>query len=215
MEIGKRLKDMRTGMGMTQEECAEKLGVARQTLSSWESGRTFPDIRSVVAISDLFGVSLDALLKEDAAAVDRLEDAADEAQARRNQTRRLPFLAYMTLWAFIVALFWLIGPRTDIAALAYSIIALDVVFSLITLVFSFLIGAQDDRPRTKWFFILFFSLFYFLADFVTLDLSDFLIRGVFSLPHLSGLLFGALFSFAGLGAGEIARLVLSARKKKN
>ena len=47
MEIGKRLKDMRTGMGMTQEECAEKLGVARQTLSSWESGRTFPDIRSV------------------------------------------------------------------------------------------------------------------------------------------------------------------------
>ena len=81
MEIGKRLKDMRTGMGMTQEECAEKLGVARQTLSSWESGRTFPDIRSVVAISDLFGVSLDALLKEDAAAVDRLEDAADEAFA--------------------------------------------------------------------------------------------------------------------------------------
>ena len=46
MNIGKRLKDARIESGYIQEQVAEQLDVSRQTISSWENGRTFPDIVS-------------------------------------------------------------------------------------------------------------------------------------------------------------------------
>lgn len=49
---------------MTQEELADKLNVSRQAVSKWESGQTMPDIDKIIQISDLFGVSIDSILKE-------------------------------------------------------------------------------------------------------------------------------------------------------
>ncbi len=65
MELGKRLKECRTKSEMTQEELADKLYVSRQTISSWENDKSYPDIHSLLMISDLFGVSLDSLVKGD------------------------------------------------------------------------------------------------------------------------------------------------------
>ena len=65
MELGKRLKNYRTGAGMNQEELAEKLYVSRQTISSWENDKSYPDIHSLLMLSDLFHVSLDELVKGD------------------------------------------------------------------------------------------------------------------------------------------------------
>ena len=45
---------------------AERLGVSRQAVSKWESGKTVPESGTLVAISKMFGVSLDALMKDDA-----------------------------------------------------------------------------------------------------------------------------------------------------
>ena len=64
MNIGKRLKDARIESGYTQEQVAEQLDVSRQTISSWENGRTFPDIGSVVSLSDIYDVSLDEKMLE-------------------------------------------------------------------------------------------------------------------------------------------------------
>ena len=50
---------------MTQEELADKLYVSRQTISSWENDKSYPDIHSLLMLSDLFGVSLDSLIKGD------------------------------------------------------------------------------------------------------------------------------------------------------
>ena len=65
MELGKRLKECRAKSEMTQEELADKLYVSRQTISSWENDKSYPDIHSLLMISDLFGVSLDSLVKGD------------------------------------------------------------------------------------------------------------------------------------------------------
>ena len=77
MEIGQKLKDKRTGLGLSQEDLAEKIGVTRQTIANWEKGKTYPDIGSVLKLSDLYNVSLDELLKEDATMRKHVEDTAD------------------------------------------------------------------------------------------------------------------------------------------
>lgn len=61
--IGQKLRDARKNSGLTQESAAERLGVSRQTISNWENSRSYPDIGSVVKMSDLYSVSLDKLLK--------------------------------------------------------------------------------------------------------------------------------------------------------
>ena len=61
MELFEKLKAARAQAGLTQEQAAEALLVSRQTVSNWETGKTYPDIVSVVKMSDLYGVSLDAL----------------------------------------------------------------------------------------------------------------------------------------------------------
>ena len=64
MTIGEKIKAARLNAGLTQEKAADELGVTRQTISNWENGRSYPDIVSVVKMSDLYSVSLDRLLKE-------------------------------------------------------------------------------------------------------------------------------------------------------
>ena len=63
MNIGTKLNNARKESGLTQEQVAESLGVSRQSISNWENERTYPDIISVVKLSDLYSVSLDYLLK--------------------------------------------------------------------------------------------------------------------------------------------------------
>ena len=65
MELGKRLKEYRARAGMTQDELAEKLFVSRQTISNWENDKSYPDIHSLLMLGDVFGVSLDTLVKGD------------------------------------------------------------------------------------------------------------------------------------------------------
>ena len=62
MTFGKKIKKLRTDNGLTQDELAEKIYVTRTAISKWESGRGFPNIESLKAISKFFSVSLDELL---------------------------------------------------------------------------------------------------------------------------------------------------------
>lgn len=62
MTFGEIIKKLRTDNGLTQDELAEKIYVTRTAISKWESGRGFPNIESLKAISKYFSVSLDELL---------------------------------------------------------------------------------------------------------------------------------------------------------
>ena len=65
MEIGSKLKSHRMTQNLTQEEVADKIHVSRATISSWETGRTFPDIEKLIYLSDLYELSLDQLIREE------------------------------------------------------------------------------------------------------------------------------------------------------
>ena len=65
MEIGTRIKELRNGKGWSQEVFAEKTYVSRQTVSSWENDKSYPDIKSLLLMSELFDMSLDELIKGD------------------------------------------------------------------------------------------------------------------------------------------------------
>lgn len=65
MEIGKNILKIRKDNNLTQDDLAEKYYVTRQTISNWETGKSYPDLETLVKISDDFNISLDILLKED------------------------------------------------------------------------------------------------------------------------------------------------------
>ena len=65
MEIGNKIQELRKKNGMSQEELAEKIGVARQTISKWELGETSPDLKQAKELSKIFKISLDELTNND------------------------------------------------------------------------------------------------------------------------------------------------------
>lgn len=70
MEFATKIRNYRQQSDWTQQVVAEKLGVSRKTISSWENGRSYPDIFMLVQLSDLYHVSLDDLLREDHEMID-------------------------------------------------------------------------------------------------------------------------------------------------
>lgn len=63
MEFNNKLYELRKQKGFSQEELASRLNVSRQTVSKWEVGESAPDMEKLIAISDLFEISLDELVK--------------------------------------------------------------------------------------------------------------------------------------------------------
>ena len=64
MKFNEKLIKLRKASGLSQEELADKLNVARQTVSKWELGETTPEMNKLVELSDLFNVSIDEMVKE-------------------------------------------------------------------------------------------------------------------------------------------------------
>lgn len=65
MELGNQIKKHRNELSLSQEELAEKVYVSRQTISNWENDKSYPDVHSLVLLSEVFNVSIDNLIKGD------------------------------------------------------------------------------------------------------------------------------------------------------
>ncbi len=63
MEFAEKIITLRKGKELTQEQLAERLNVSRQSISKWESGQVIPDAEKIVALSKVFDVTLDYLLR--------------------------------------------------------------------------------------------------------------------------------------------------------
>lgn len=61
------LKFFRKKNGYTQEQIAERIGVSRQAVAKWEKGEALPDIENIVALADIYGVTIDSLVRNVAA----------------------------------------------------------------------------------------------------------------------------------------------------
>lgn len=65
MNLNQKISQLRNDNNWSQEELAEKLNVSRQSVSKWESGQAKPDLDKIIALSNIFDVSTDYLLKDD------------------------------------------------------------------------------------------------------------------------------------------------------
>ena len=92
MELGGRIREYRTEKSWSQEELAERCYVSRQTVSNWENEKSYPDVHSLLILGDLFGVSLDELIKGD---VDTMKETV-----RNEDAARMKRLQWMVLGEF-------------------------------------------------------------------------------------------------------------------
>jgi len=117
MEIGKQIRKHRLDAQLSQEELADKIYVTRQTISNWENDRNYPDIRSLVLLSSVFGVSLDILVKGDVQTMKEQIDAEDIRVFKKDQRVYLimligmvilpmPLVRYLKVWGILLWLAW-------------------------------------------------------------------------------------------------------------
>lgn len=66
MNFSEKLKEIRKSEGLSQEQLAEKIGVSRQAITKWETGKGLPDVENMVIIAEIFKTTLDELLRDSA-----------------------------------------------------------------------------------------------------------------------------------------------------
>ena len=120
MEIGKKLKNARIEAGLTQEKAAEKIDVSRQTISNWENEKSYPDIISVIALSDLYSVSLDDLLKGDQKMAEHLEESTNVVKSNKKLTGAI--LLNIILMILLIALNMLLPEGTYYLVIVFCVV---------------------------------------------------------------------------------------------
>ena len=65
MELGNQIKKYRSELQLSQDQLAEHIYVSRQTISNWENEKSYPDVNSLVLLSEVFKTSIDNLIKGD------------------------------------------------------------------------------------------------------------------------------------------------------
>ena len=80
MELGKQIKKYRNELGLSQDALAEKIYVSRQTISNWENDKNYPDVNSLVLLSEVFKVSIDNLIKGDVEIMKEQVNAEDKRE---------------------------------------------------------------------------------------------------------------------------------------
>ena len=86
MNISKTIKEQRNQLSLSQEELAENLYVTRQTIGNWESGKSYPDIHSLILLSQIFDVTIDNLIKGDLEMMKQMIEEKDIRSLKRNFT---------------------------------------------------------------------------------------------------------------------------------
>lgn len=171
MEIGSRLKNARNEQGLTQEQVAEELGVSRQSISNWENNRAYPDIISVIRMSDLYSVSLDELLKEDKKMIEHLAESTDVVNNQRGLVKRITVIAYWGLWCLFILYYWLIvlptGGYSTVRVLGSKELLFYLIYPFCIAAISGFIGANKSFGVFKWLYVPISGVMLMLLDLVT------------------------------------------------
>lgn len=95
MKLGKQIKKYRNVLDYSQEQLAEKTFVSRQTISNWETDKSYPDIQSLLLLSSIFDTSLDELVKGD------LQIMKNEIQ-NDGSNRKLNLYSWIMVFSFLL-----------------------------------------------------------------------------------------------------------------
>ena len=112
MELGKQIKMHRQEAHLSQEELANRVYVSRQTISNWENDKSYPDVNSLVLLSEIFQISLDNLIKGD---IEVMKDVIQKEEIEKMNrygkaytimliatvVSAVPLFMWLGVWAFI------------------------------------------------------------------------------------------------------------------
>ena len=122
-DIGSKIKAARLKKKMTQEQVAELLGVSRQTISNWENEKSYPDIISVIKMSDYYEASLDYLLKGEQKMktyYDYLEESTNVVKSNKKLTGAI--LLNIILMILLIALNMLLPEGTYYLVIVFCVV---------------------------------------------------------------------------------------------
>lgn len=100
MNLGDKLVEIRKENKMSQEKFAEELGVTRQTVSNWENYKNYPDICTIIKISDRFSISLDILLKGDKNMINKIDK-----EVKNNKKYRIVLITIAVVVIMLISAF--------------------------------------------------------------------------------------------------------------
>ena len=112
MELGKQINMHRQEAHLSQEELANRVYVSRQTISNWENDKSYPDVNSLVLLSEIFQISLDKLIKGD---IEVMKDVIQKEEIEKmnrygkaytimliaTAVSAVPLFMWLGVWAFI------------------------------------------------------------------------------------------------------------------
>ena len=112
MELGNQIKKYRSELQISQEQLADRIYVSRQTISNWENEKSYPDVNSLVLLSEVFQTSIDNLIKGDIEIMK--EEIKKDEIAKMNRYGKIytimliapaisavPLFMWLGVWAFI------------------------------------------------------------------------------------------------------------------
>lgn len=126
MHFGKQLILIRKQYGLSQEKLAKQLYVSRQTISSWENDKTYPDLKSLLILSKIVNKSVDSLVK------------GDIDQVRYQMSRRKMCWLYITnilclvlIYLAFISLHWLPLSISIVIMVTFTILGVENTLYLI------------------------------------------------------------------------------------
>lgn len=207
MEIGSIIKSARNGAKLSQEQAAEAIGVSRQTISNWETGKSFPDIVSVIKMSDLYSVSLDHLLKEESSVhqtyKEYLEESTNTVKSNERNAKLILVFSTLGIWSLSVLGFFLL--KDNLGLVGYSLSVTWAILPILFFTASYVLGLRDWFGKLKYLAPVLFGLMASLSGSVTtVSGADALYRSV-TWPDFRKLPLGLLLSLAGIWIGAAVR----------
>ncbi|WEV58177.1 helix-turn-helix domain-containing protein [Ligilactobacillus acidipiscis] len=173
MLFGERLQHNRNKLHLTQQDIAIKMHVSRQTISSWERGNSYPDIDSLIKLSDYYRVSLDILLKEDTGMKEYLEKDLVRKKLKKITTAS----AILDLIITAMMLLWIAGLFKPFATIFFIVVS-TINIGLLSKLQEFSADLKDSnekptkKEKTKTaFYLSLVAILFLVYVFFALDLS--------------------------------------------
>lgn len=145
MDVGNQIRERRQRLGLSQEELAQRLYVSRVTVSHWETSKTLPDVQSMLLLANLFGTTIDELVRGD---VDEMREMVERDERRT----RVFAVALATVEVVVITALAV----TAVAGHAYLEPVLRLLLAVLAVSFSVVMivarrdgGAKDARSAAE------------------------------------------------------------------
>ncbi len=204
MEIGSKLKNARNEKGVTQEQAAELLGVSRQTISNWENSKSYPDIISVIKMSDIYSVSLDHLLKEDKTMNQNyhefLEESTNVVKAKRSLGKIILLSTYFVLWMAAMIIF---GQIKGSATAGFDVTLRWILLPLLLLVSTVIVAKNNYWGKGNWICVIVAAITFLTVPYTQFVEEMGTATFIFRFPNPIYMLIGIVVSACGIGIGTL------------